>query len=52
MPDARCTNCDAEIRVDRPRQGDLIVCPECGVELEAVCIDPVEVDFPEDWQKE
>jgi lysine biosynthesis protein LysW len=37
--------------VEEPRTSDLIVCPECGVELEIVGTDPLEVDFSEDWQQ-
>ena len=51
MAETQCSNCDATIRVDEPRAGEMIVCPECGVELEIVATDPLEVDFSADWQQ-
>jgi alpha-aminoadipate carrier protein LysW len=49
MPRTRCPNCDARIKIARPRQGDVITCPDCGVELEVVNVDPLEVDLLDDW---
>jgi lysine biosynthesis protein LysW len=48
----RCPNCDGVVKVDKPREGSIIVCPGCGVELEVVNADPFEVDFTEDWQED
>jgi lysine biosynthesis protein LysW len=48
----RCPNCDGVIKVDKPREGAIIICPGCAVELEIVSADPFEVDFTEDWQDE
>jgi lysine biosynthesis protein LysW len=52
VPKTRCPNCDAVIKVDRPREGVIIVCPGCTVQLEVVSADPFEIDFTEDWQEE
>jgi lysine biosynthesis protein LysW len=54
MPRTRCPYCDAVIKIDKPREGQFITCPGCGVELEVVNTDPLEVDFAfiEDWQDE
>ena len=52
MAETQCSNCDATIAVEETREGGVIICPECGIELEVVGTDPLEVDFPEDWQKE
>lgn len=40
--------------MDNPREGDMIRCPECGVELEIISTDPFEVDYPleEEWEDE
>jgi hypothetical protein len=38
--------------MDKPREGAVIVCPGCGVELEVITPDPFEVDFTNDWQNE
>ena len=51
MAETQCSNCDATIRAEEPHPGDLIICPECGVELEIVATDPLEVDFSADWQQ-
>jgi lysine biosynthesis protein LysW len=30
----------------------VITCPDCGVELEIVNVDPLEMDFLDDWDDE
>jgi lysine biosynthesis protein LysW len=52
MPKTRCPNCDTVIKAEKPREGAVIVCPGCGVELEIINADPFEVDFTADWQNE
>lgn len=52
MPRTRCPNCDALVKVAKPREGEEIICPECGVELEIINVDPLEVDFLDNWQME
>ncbi|MDY6878521.1 MAG: hypothetical protein SWK90_20265 [Chloroflexota bacterium] len=53
MPKTCCPECDAVIRVDYPRDGARVKCPECGVELEVIEADPFEVDyFYEGWDDE
>jgi alpha-aminoadipate carrier protein LysW len=56
MPETYCPSCDAVVSVDRPREGAMIKCHECGAELEIISTDPFEVDFPldygEDWDDE
>jgi alpha-aminoadipate carrier protein LysW len=49
-----CPSCDAEIVFDDDaEEGEIIECPECGVELEIVSLDPAEVqeapEEEEDW---
>ena len=51
MAETQCSKCDATIRAEEPRTGDLMICPECCVELEIVATDPIEVDFSADWQQ-
>lgn len=51
---AECAVCGAEIDVSKDAiQGELIECPECGVELEVVSTNPLKVaEAPqeeEDW---
>jgi len=52
MPKTRCPNCDTTIKLEKPREGAVVSCPACGVELEVICADPFEVDFTDDWQNE
>lgn len=42
-----CPECDAmiDIEEDLVEEGQTIECPECGVELEVVSTDPVELDI-------
>ena len=49
-----CPECEAEITLDAGVvQGEIIVCPECGVDLEVSSLDPVQIDLApmeaEDW---
>ncbi|HSW39404.1 MAG TPA: hypothetical protein VLL97_07930 [Acidobacteriota bacterium] len=40
-----CPECDVIIDEEFEDIGELITCPECGVELEVISIDPVEFDL-------
>ena len=48
-----CPECDATITLEDVVEAELVVCPECGVELEVVSLDPPQVDLApeeeEDW---
>jgi alpha-aminoadipate carrier protein LysW len=49
-----CPECEAEISLDgNVMQGEILVCPDCGVDLEVITIDPVAVEVApmeeEDW---
>ncbi len=50
MTKTRCPNCDSVIKLEKPREGAIIVCSSCAVELEIVSTDPFIVDFTDDWQ--
>lgn len=51
-----CPNCDEKIILDKPKLGQLVVCPGCGTELEVVSLKPLELDFiyeePEEYPEE
>lgn len=54
MNHVNCTECDAEITLDASAEvGEIIVCPDCGVDLEIVSLNPAKVDLApmeqEDW---
>lgn len=51
---AECPECAADVVLpDDVLEGEIVVCPECGVELEVVSVDPAELDLApeeeEDW---
>ena len=50
---AHCPECEAEITLDKPLRGEIIVCPDCGVELEVTNENPLTLDLApqeeEDW---
>lgn len=48
MSKTYCPSCDAEISVEKPKEGAMIKCGECGTGLEIISTDPFEVDFPLD----
>ena len=54
VPSGNCPECEAEVHVDEDTdKGDVVSCPDCGVELEVVGLDPIELDIApeedEDW---
>jgi alpha-aminoadipate/glutamate carrier protein LysW len=49
VPTGTCPECDADVHVDTDTdKGESVSCEECGVELEVVGLDPVELDIVEE----
>lgn len=54
---AVCPECEADIEIDEydVDKGEIISCPECGVELEVVGLSPLELDLApqeeDDWEE-
>ena len=50
---ANCPECDAEIGLEGVVLNEIVVCPDCGVELEVVKLDPPMLELApmeaEDW---
>lgn len=50
---ANCPECEATIALAKPMRGEIIVCPDCGAELEVVNESPLRLDLApkeeEDW---
>ncbi len=51
---AICPECEADIPIpDGTIEGEIIQCPDCGVELEVISLDPPMLDLApeeeEDW---
>lgn len=49
-----CLECGAEVTFDAaPMVGEIIQCPDCGVELEVITLDPLTIELApeveEDW---
>ena len=49
MPTGTCPECEAEVHVDTDvDKGETVDCEECGLQLEVVGLDPVELDIVEE----
>lgn len=50
---ANCPECDAKIDLDGVVLNEIVVCPDCGVDLEVVELDPPTLELApmeeEDW---
>ena len=51
---ATCTECEAEITLAPSTEvGEIIQCPDCGLDLEVISVDPAELapapEEEEDW---
>lgn len=49
-----CPECEAEVAIpDDAQTGEIIICPDCGVELELTALEPVQLTLApkeaEDW---
>ncbi len=54
MLQSSCPECDGEIRLPaNTLKGEIVTCPDCGVELEVIDLDPLTLDLApeeeEDW---
>jgi alpha-aminoadipate carrier protein LysW len=50
---ATCPECAAEFTLDDVMEGEIVDCPECGVELEVISVEPLVLELApeeeEDW---
>lgn len=48
-----CPECDAELTLDDIIEGEIVVCSDCGVDLEVISLDPLKLELApmeeEDW---
>ncbi len=54
MNPVNCPECEAEISLEASTEvGEILVCPDCGVDLEVVSLEPAQVALApmeqEDW---
>ena len=53
MPTGTCPECEADVHVDTDAdKGEMVDCEECGIQLEVVGLDPVELDVVEEGYDE
>ncbi len=50
---ANCPECDAELTLNDVMEGEIVVCSDCGVDLEVVNLEPLTLELApmeqEDW---
>lgn len=50
---AQCPECEAELSLEDVIQGEIVVCADCGVDLEVISLDPIKLEMApmeeEDW---
>lgn len=54
MTNLVCIECEGAVMLDEsPMLGEILECPECGVELEVISLNPLQIDLApeieEDW---
>jgi alpha-aminoadipate carrier protein LysW len=54
MNEVTCPECEAQIGLEASVEtGEILVCPDCGVDLEVVALNPAKVELApkeqEDW---
>lgn len=50
---ANCPECDAELTLNDVIEGEIVVCSDCGVDLEVTSLEPLTLELApmeqEDW---
>jgi alpha-aminoadipate carrier protein LysW len=50
---AQCPECEAELTLEDVIEGEIVVCADCGVDLEVTGLDPLTLELApmeeEDW---
>jgi alpha-aminoadipate carrier protein LysW len=49
---ATCVECGAEFDIDEVEVGDIVSCPECGLEMEVLSRRPLELEAVTDEEEE
>jgi alpha-aminoadipate carrier protein LysW len=48
-----CPECEATLNLKEVVQGEIVQCPDCGVDLEVVSVEPLQLELApqeaEDW---
>lgn len=48
-----CPECEANLVLANPMQGEIVPCSDCGVDLEVISVDPLQLELApeveEDW---
>jgi len=50
---ATCPECEGALSLSNVMKGEIVVCPDCGVDLEVMSVNPIELELApqeaEDW---
>ena len=49
---AACVECEAEFDIDEPEIGEIVSCPECGLEMEIITAKPLELEAVAEEEEE
>ena len=49
---AACVECEAEFDIDEPEVGELVSCPDCGLEMEILSAKPLELEAVTEEEEE
>ena len=49
---AACVECEAEFDIDEPEVGEMVSCPECGLDMEVITIRPLELEAVTEAEEE
>ncbi len=49
---ASCVECEAEFDIDEPVVGEMVSCPECGLDMEIVSARPLELEAVAEEEEE
>ena len=53
LMNTQCPECDAALKLQDVLQGEIVVCPDCGIDLEVIDVEPLTLDLApmeeEDW---
>lgn len=50
---AVCPECEGALALNNVMEGEIVVCPDCGIDLEVIALDPIQLALApqeaEDW---
>lgn len=49
---ASCVECEAEFDIDEAEVGEIVSCPECGLDMEVISLRPLELEAVTEEEEE